>query len=156
MLPQPVTHILDWFHISMKVQPIAQLAATGPKHLSSFESHVERIRWRLWNGQAGRALSLIAKVRRVVSRETVPSIWAHRADRLVEILQTYIRRNKGSVVNYAVRYREGKRIATSPAEASSQQAGRQAICEKATNAMVTHRSSLLAESSGIRAERRPA
>ncbi len=36
MLPQPVTHILDWFHISMKVQPIAQLAATVPKHMSSF------------------------------------------------------------------------------------------------------------------------
>ncbi|MGB3244597.1 MAG: hypothetical protein WBB25_08690, partial [Sulfitobacter sp.] len=118
MLPQPVTHILDWFHISMKVQPIAQLAATVPTHMSSFEGRIERIRWRLWNGQAGRALSLIANVRRDLSRETVPSIWARRADKLLETLQGYIRRNKGSVVNYAERYRDGKRVSTAPAEAS--------------------------------------
>lgn len=118
MLPQPVTHILDWFHISMKVQPIAQLTSTAPKHISSFESRVERIRWRLWNGQAGRALSLIARVRRDLSKDTVPSIWALRADKLLETLQVYIRRNKGSVVNYAERYRDGKRVSTAPAEAS--------------------------------------
>ncbi|SNY47976.1 hypothetical protein SAMN06297129_1293 [Pseudooceanicola antarcticus] len=118
MLPQPVTHILDWFHISMKVQPIAQLAATAPKHLSSFGGRIERIRWRLWNGQAGRALSLIARVRRDLSRDTVPSIWASRADKLLETLQVYIGRNRGSVVNYAGRYHEGKRVSTAPAEAS--------------------------------------
>ncbi len=112
MLPQPVTQMLDWFHISMKVQPIAQLAATVPKHMSSFEGRIERIRWRLWDGQAGRALSLIAKVRQDLSRETEPSIWARRADKLLETLQGYIRRNKGSVVNYAERYRDGKRAST--------------------------------------------
>ena len=118
MLPQPVAHILDWFHISMKVQPLAQLAATVPKHISNFENRVEKIRWRLWNGQAGRALALIARVRRDVSKDTVPSIWTHRADKLLETLQIYIRRNKGSVVNYAERYRDGKRVSTAPAEAS--------------------------------------
>lgn len=118
MLPQPVTHILDWFHISMKIQPLAQLAATAPKHQSTFEGLVDRIRWRLWNGQAGRSLSLIARVRRDLSRDTVPSIWAYRADKLLKTLQIYIRRNKSSVVSYAERYRSGKRIATAPAEAS--------------------------------------
>jgi hypothetical protein len=118
MLPQPVTHILDWFHISMKIQPLTQLGATAPKYMSNFEGRMERIRWRLWNGQAGRALSLIAKVRRDLSREMVPSIWAQRADKLLETLQVYIRRNKRSVVNYAERYRDGKRVSTAPAEAS--------------------------------------
>lgn len=118
MLPQPVTHILDWFHISMKIQPLAQLATTAPKHLSSFGDYIERIKWRLWNGQANRALSVIAKVRRDLSRDTVPSIWAYRADKLLETLQIYTKRNKNSLVNYAERYRSGKRIATAPAEAS--------------------------------------
>ena len=36
-----------------------------------------------------------------------------------------------------------------------QQVGRQAICEKATNALVTYRGTLLAEGSGIGAEWRP-
>ncbi|NNX79381.1 MULTISPECIES: hypothetical protein [unclassified Roseobacter] len=118
MLPQPVTHILDWFHISMKIQPLALLAVTAPKHLSNFGNRIERIKWRLWSEQAGRAHSLIARARRDLSGDTVPSIWAHRADQLLETLQIYIRRNKSSVANYAERYRAGKRIATAPAEAS--------------------------------------
>ncbi|NNV70845.1 hypothetical protein GTA62_21890, partial [Roseobacter sp. HKCCD9010] len=94
MLPQPVTHILDWFHISMKIQPLALLAVTAPKHLSNFGNRIERIKWRLWSEQAGRAHSLIARARRDLSGDTVPSIWAHRADQLLETLQIYIRRNK--------------------------------------------------------------
>lgn len=61
---------------------------------------------------------MISPVRRDLSKDTVPSIWALRADKLLETLQVYIRRNKGSVVNYAERYRDGKRVSTAPAEAS--------------------------------------
>lgn len=118
MLPQPTTHILDWFHISMKIQPLAQIAVGAPQELPRFKDSIERIKWRLWNGQAGRALSLIAKVRRDLPKEIQENLWVTRAGKLLETLQTYISRNRTSVVNYAARYRKGKRIATSPAEAS--------------------------------------
>lgn len=118
MMPQPATHILDWFHIAMKIQPLAQLAATAPKTFALLGDKVERIKWRLWNGQVGRALSLMTEVRSDLSKQEASSIWDTRANKNLETLQTYIRRNKGSVVNYGARYRSRARIATSPAEAT--------------------------------------
>ena len=41
-----------------------------------------------------------------------------RADKLLERLNTYINRNRGSITNYAERYQAQNRIVTSPAEAS--------------------------------------
>lgn len=118
MLPQPAAHILDWFHISMKLQPLAQMALSAPRGHGLFEQDIDRIKWRLWNGQSRRALDLIAVVRMALSSETGHSLWARRADKLLEKLNTYISRNSRSVINYGERHRVGKRIATSPAEAS--------------------------------------
>ena len=50
-------------------------------------------------------------------RNARESLWTWRANKLLEALQTYIARNRASVINYAARYRAGQRIATSPAEA---------------------------------------
>lgn len=118
MLPQPTTHILDWFHISMKIRPLAQLAATAPEGQTAFEQKIESLKWRLWNGQVKRALSLITKLRRELVNDEQLGLWERRADKHFETLQTYVRRNRFSVINYAARYRARKRIATSPAEAS--------------------------------------
>jgi hypothetical protein len=53
----PVTHILDWFHISMRVRHIEQamqgLKALDVQHrapLDYIEIDVERLRHLLWNG----------------------------------------------------------------------------------------------------------
>lgn len=118
MLPQPATHILDWFHISMKLQPLAQMALTSPEGHGLFEQSIERIKWRLWNGQPKRALDLVTTVRRQLFSTIDSCLWARRADKLLKKLNTYISRNGRSVINYAERHRAGKRIATSPAEAS--------------------------------------
>ena len=118
MLPQPAIHILDWFHISMKIQPLAQMVLTAPKGHRCFEADIDRIKWRFWNGQPKRALAVISSVRKQLSSNIDHCVWAMRADRLLEKLQTYISRNRSSIVNYAERYRSGQRIATSQAEAS--------------------------------------
>ena len=118
MLPHPATHSLDWFHISMKLQPLAQMGQPAPQGLEQFEQDIDRIKWRLWNGQPRRALDLRATVRKALCSETSCSLWARRANKLLEKLNTYISRNRRSVINYGARHRAGKRIATSPAEAS--------------------------------------
>lgn len=102
----------------MKIQPLAQLAATAPDEQAAFEQRIESLKWRLWNGQAQRALSLITKLRRELVNVEQIDLWERRAEKHLETLQTYVRRNKSSVIDYAARYRAGKRIATSPAEAS--------------------------------------
>jgi hypothetical protein len=57
----PTHHVLDWFHLSMRVQHVAQAAMGWPdasaedrKAGASLAETIERIRWRLmaWTGQA--------------------------------------------------------------------------------------------------------
>jgi hypothetical protein len=63
----PTHHVLDWFHLSMRIQHVAQSVKGWPD--SSAEDRQEgarladivdqHIRWRLWHGQVQRALDLI-------------------------------------------------------------------------------------------------
>ncbi len=117
-LPKPATHILDWFHISMKIQPVTQLAETAPKEKGAFARAINRIKWRLWHGQTSRAISLILYLNTEVAALADQSLWAFRAMKLLRKLRSYIQKNKPSIINYSARYRSGKRIATSLAESS--------------------------------------
>ena len=63
-----VFHVLDWFHLAMRIQHAAQCASGWPASTVSdcrtrarFADAVEHIRWRLWHGQTGRALRLIQR-----------------------------------------------------------------------------------------------
>jgi hypothetical protein len=63
-----VFHVLDWFHLAMRVQHAAQCAsgwsdatARGRRDGARFADAVEHIRWRLWHGQTVRALRLIQR-----------------------------------------------------------------------------------------------
>ena len=117
-LPNPAKHILDWFHISMKIQPLMQLAKTAPKEIEAFAHDTNSIKWRLWHGQADRAIALASHLKTQVTGLTDQSLWTFRATKLLRKLRSYIRQNRSSIVNYSARYRLGKRIATSLAESS--------------------------------------
>lgn len=90
--PQPATHVLDWFYIKMMIQPFAQLAAI--------------------------ALTLMKVMRKDLRRQKMVPIRERRADKHLGKPQTYIRRNRGEVVNYGARLSSAARIATSLAEAT--------------------------------------
>jgi hypothetical protein len=64
----PTHHVLDWFHLSMRIQHVAQAAKSWPdasaedrKAGTSLAETIERIRWRLWHGQVRRGLELIGE-----------------------------------------------------------------------------------------------
>jgi len=57
----PTRHVLDWFHLSMRIQHVAQAAMSWPdasaedrKAGASLAETIERIKWRLWHGQVRR------------------------------------------------------------------------------------------------------
>ena len=63
-----VFHVLDWFHLAMRVRHAAQCTSGWPNATvrgrrdgARFADAVEHIRWRLWHGQTGRALRLIQR-----------------------------------------------------------------------------------------------
>jgi hypothetical protein len=62
-LPQPAAHIIDWFHIAMKIQPLQQIAdhivrwrEAGNSEMAHVDTEVRSLKWKLWHGQTDRAL----------------------------------------------------------------------------------------------------
>ena len=62
----PTFHVLDWFHLAMRIQHVAQAVKGWPDNGNDdrqqgarFADAVEHVRWRLWHGQVQRALDLI-------------------------------------------------------------------------------------------------
>jgi len=125
---RPVTHILDWFHISMRVRHIEQamqgLKALNVQHrapLDYIEIDVERLRHLLWNGYHNETHRLLASIVSMSSNllllngPTVePKVW--RFAELCENLRTYIWNNHDAMIDYGRRWRKGKPISTSRAE----------------------------------------
>ena len=67
--PGPTRHVLDWFHLSMRVQHVTQTARSWPRGTKEDLQHgdllaktIDRIRWRLWHGRPQGALDLIAEI----------------------------------------------------------------------------------------------
>jgi hypothetical protein len=124
----PVEHILDWFHLSMRVRHVEQallgLYALEPAHRGPLEHaqvDVERLRHLLWNGHheaAREALSRIASWAEntiLLNGAAVETKAGRLVARCTE-LHGYIETNEGALIDYGQRYRAGKPISTSRAE----------------------------------------
>jgi hypothetical protein len=125
-LPKPITHIIDWFHIAMKIQPMQQIAdhvvscrQVRPGMLAMIDEEIKTLKWKLWHGQVDRAITALDRIvthMNRLHRHGDPS--AARLRRLGQHLLTYIRSNRNAIVDYGARYRSGRRIATSLAESA--------------------------------------
>ena len=56
-LPQPATHILDWFHIAMKLRPIEQSVAglarlLPPDERQAFLEDIAAVKWSFLEGSS--------------------------------------------------------------------------------------------------------
>ena len=125
-LPQPAEHIIDWFHIAMKIQPLQQMA-DGLARRQDGENQVflglaERIRslkWRLWNGQVDRAIALTSQIKRDLAQlRPIHDSTVLKFSALLQPLCSYIRKNRASIIDYGARYRTGQRVATTMAEST--------------------------------------
>ena len=81
-LPQPTTHIIDWFHIAMKIQPLQQVADhvvrwhdAGNSEMAHVDADVRSLKWKLWHGQTDRALeqleTMTSDLAKLRERETI-------------------------------------------------------------------------------------
>ena len=103
-LPRPAKHILDWFHIAMKLRPIEQTAGWMARRLPPNEREelledIAAVRWRLWNGQTDRAIDLIGRLfHDLKADEQGSSVIVTLRGGLLN-LRTYIEQNRGSINN---------------------------------------------------------
>ncbi|BCH05408.1 hypothetical protein MesoLj131b_74070 (plasmid) [Mesorhizobium sp. 131-2-5] len=125
-MPKPTAHIIDWFHIAMKVQPMQQIAdhmARSRSGLSeglpAIDRDIRAVKWRLWHGRVDRAITDLEQLlERVKASQGDSEFSIARLQSLGLQLLTYIRSNRGAIVNYGKRYQAGLRVATTLAESA--------------------------------------
>jgi hypothetical protein len=122
----PVTHILDWWHISMRVQHIenAVKGLLQTKDFSGlpqlFERPAETLRWNLWHGKVMTAATnlkvLMIDCDRLRPESKEQRVAASRVIARCQYLYTYLSNNFGALTNYGRRHRNGLAISSSRAE----------------------------------------
>jgi hypothetical protein len=128
------THILDWFHLTMKLTVLEQYgkglvqceAALGEE----IREKIERLKWSLWHGQVDKALGKIDDLE--TSIESFNETYA-RFPRLVKALaelRTYIVHNRHLIPNYGERYHHGEAIATGFVESTVNEVVSKRFCKK--------------------------
>jgi hypothetical protein len=115
-------HVLDWFHITMRITVLRQFAQGLVHHdkeggMAALDE-LRRIKWFLWHGNTYRAREtiddLLHDLEALDSR--YPNLRKFRA--AMREFQVYIVSNESSLINYGERYRSGERISSAFVEAT--------------------------------------
>ncbi len=128
------THILDWFHLTMKLTVLGQygkgLVQCETELGEAICDQIERLKWSLWHGQVDKALGKIDELE--TSIEPFNETYA-RFPRLVKALselRTYIVNNRHVIPNYGERYHNGQAIATGFVESTVNEVVSKRFCKK--------------------------
>jgi hypothetical protein len=115
------SHILDWFHITMRLTVLNQMAkGVSVEHKGEkFEQELERVKWFLWHSNVYKALQLLEWLELDIDEEASPE--ARKLARTLYEFDHYIRTNQSSLPNYGDRYRNGEPISSVVAESSVNQ-----------------------------------
>ena len=127
-------HILDWFHVAMRIEQLSQTArGVRDNNAGTTKEEIlhqlERVKWFLWHGNvtdAGETLSaLIDEVDSARGEDKEAGRPVHavlkKLSRALDEFDTYIAGNANAIVNYAERYRCGERISTGFVESTINQ-----------------------------------
>jgi hypothetical protein len=122
-----VEHVLDWFHITMRLTVLGQMikgAWTEPAIVETKAAALERIKWLLWHGNAPEAIADIECVADDVAAsldEAPTSTPLRKLGTTLGEFATYIGNNVGHIVDYGERFRAGERISTGFVESAVNQ-----------------------------------
>jgi hypothetical protein len=118
-------HILDWFHITMKLTVINQMrkssVSTEPAAwLGEVEKDLESLKWHLWNGNVDPVLQLVDGLKTILDGDDI-SQERQKLLRTIREFGNYIAANQAYIPDYGDRYRNGERITTAFAESAVNQ-----------------------------------
>jgi len=114
-------HILDWFHITMRITVLNQMAkgVSVQGKGQELEKDLERVKWFLWHGNVYKALQALEDLAWDVDAEA--SSEAQKLARTLREFDHYIRTNRSSIPNYGDRYRNEEAISSAVAESTVNQ-----------------------------------
>lgn len=111
-------HVLDWFHLTMRMTVLGQMIKGAWADAAEVQTQTEaldRIKWRLWHGNASDALTSVECMADDVvnALEDDPvSAPLRKLGKTLGEFATYISNNVGYIVDYGERFRAGERIST--------------------------------------------
>ena len=115
-------HLLDWFHIAMRLTGLGQyakgLAHHNPIEAVALQYRLERIKWRLWHGDGGEALARAQGLADDVATLNTAYPGLKRLVKATTGLATYIENNIGAIPDYSERWHNSERISTAFAEST--------------------------------------
>jgi hypothetical protein len=115
-------HVLDWFHITMRLTVLCQYARGVAHHDEaagqSLLAELERIKWLLWHGNQHRAGETISFFLDDVDGLEVDYPNLSKFARAAQEFSVYIASNTASLINYGERFRAGERISSCLAEST--------------------------------------
>jgi hypothetical protein len=121
-------HYLDWFHITMRITVMKQMAKGLPTDTSKtevtpnkpkpkIEEELQLLKWNLWHGNVSRALNRIEELQLDLGTadesENRPKLM-----RTLREFEIYIENNRAFIPNFGERYRNQERISTAFVEST--------------------------------------
>jgi hypothetical protein len=127
-------HLLDWFHLTMRLTVLLQTAKGVPEKIQDEDGEeselrpqalklLESVKWYLWHGNAFQALQKLEYLEMDLEGASYSSKNENIRKLLkgVEELHIYVERNQNFLPNYGERYRNGERIASGFVESAVNQ-----------------------------------
>ncbi|HMF77561.1 MAG TPA: ISKra4 family transposase [Bryobacteraceae bacterium] len=118
-------HLLDWFHITMRLTVLQQqakgLRQERPETGDDIAKQLESIKHFLWHGNTTEALERLTGLTINLSMIQEHSIPAAKVANGVADLETYIKNNREFIPNFGDRWRQGERISTAFVESTINQ-----------------------------------
>lgn len=113
-------HILDWFHVTMRITVIKQMSKGAmEKDYPDFEKKLDRIKWFLWHGNVFQALDILESLRFDLDLFSENKKHKkHKLWRTVSEFYEYIHSNSLFVPNYGERSRHGEPVSSALAEST--------------------------------------
>ena len=115
-------HVLDWFHITMRITVLGQFAkgvAQNDEAIGArLKKELERIKWKLWHGNTTSAQQVIEDFEADLFglESDYPNL--RKLVTAAREFAAYVALNTASLINYGERYRSGERISSAFVEAT--------------------------------------
>lgn len=115
-------HILDWFHLTMRITVLNQYAKglekSDPENGLTITKNLESAKWYLWHGNTENALDKLEDCYCILEYEEIKYANCKKFLKHLDEMDTYIRNNNHLIPNYGEKYRYGETITTAFVEAT--------------------------------------
>jgi hypothetical protein len=116
-------HLLDWFHLTMRLTVMGQMAKGlgGGDLTTEVTRQLERLKWFLWHGNVFRALQVIADLEEDLDLEGEIGPERRKLRKAIAEFGGYLRANAAWIPNNGERQRSGETISSAFTESTINQ-----------------------------------